>query len=423
MQPDPSTQTRRAATRARGQAFGNTPMEQLAQRLYVLRYVAVFGQAFTVALVEWGLEIPLPLVPMAGVLLLELGFNLWVRARSHGRQSPDPGELTACLGFDMAVLSALLYMSGGWGNPFVSLLLLPVIIAATALPAMHSWLLAALAIAAYSLLANRYVPLEVHEVRGFHLHVLGMWFNFAVSVLLVATFVTRLRRAVAERDARLAQAREEALRNERLIAVGLVAAGAAHELATPLNTIALACDAMQGDGEDWALVREQISRCKGILGRLTRTAADENPRLIAARADEYLNGLVEDWRLMRPQVIARVIWDGVAPDLRADATLGQALINLFNNAANASPRGVQINGSVDRDMLRVDIADQGPGLSLDAIEKLGAMQASSTGGLGLGLFLTNATIERLGGRVALSNRAEGGARVTVHLPLERLNVE
>jgi two-component system sensor histidine kinase RegB len=424
-----------ASPEALAGVFGAAPMRQLLRRLYLLRYVALCGQALTIVLVEYALEIPLPLRAMGVVLLLELGFNLWVHARLRRDGLAGEREASGHLLFDMLALSALLYLSGGWSNPFVSLLLLPVILAATALPAAHAWAMAALALAAYSVLANQYVPLEVHEVRGFHLHVLGMWFNFAVSVALVAGFVTRLRRAIAERDAKLARAREAALRNERLIAVGLVAAGAAHELATPLNTIALACETLgHAEPEDAALVREQVARCKTILRQLSRTADSGEPGdARIRRADDYLRELVEDWRLMRPQAGAQVVWRGEAPMLRAEATLNQALINLFNNAADAShaahgsyathgaPEDVAIAGGVEGGMLRVDILDHGPGLSSEAMEHAGAIRASSSGGLGLGLFLTNASVERLGGRVEMANRPEGGARVTVRLPLTSLD--
>jgi two-component system, sensor histidine kinase RegB len=211
-------------------------------RLYLLRYGAITGQVTVILLVHYGLDIPLPLLPMGAVLALYLLLNLVTHFRMGRAQPVTASELFGHLLADTTALTALLFFSGGWSNPFVSLLLLPVIIAAIVLPAPLIWATTAYTLAAYTFLANFNLPLVVHDVRAFRLHVLGMWFNFAVSALLVAYFIARLRRTIEARDAQLVRAREEALNNERIVAVGLVAAGAAHELATPLNTMTVLVD-------------------------------------------------------------------------------------------------------------------------------------------------------------------------------------
>jgi two-component system, sensor histidine kinase RegB len=396
-------------------------------RLYLLRYGAITGQVAVILLVHYGLDIPLPLLPMGAVLALYLLLNLVTHFRMGRAQPVTASELFGHLLADTTALTALLFFSGGWSNPFVSLLLLPVIIAAIVLPAPLIWATTAYTLAAYTFLANFNLPLVVHDVRAFRLHVLGMWFNFAVSALLVAYFIARLRRTIEARDAQLVRAREEALNNERIVAVGLVAAGAAHELATPLNTMTVLVDELNresrpaGLGEDLRLLKQQLDRCKAILRRLTQTAQStgENRRAVTP-ADQYLRALLEDWRLMRPQVEIGFSWEKPpAPNIAPDAGLDQALISLLNNAADASPQEVMLRGSADDAEFRAEILDRGPGLG-ETARMRGAALTSSRNGLGLGLFLSNATIEKLGGRVELADREGGGARVAVCIPLASL---
>jgi two-component system, sensor histidine kinase RegB len=174
-------------------------------------------------------------------------------------------------------------------------------------------------------------------------------------------------------------------------------------------------------GEDLRLLKQQLDRCKAILRRLTQTAQStgENRRAVTP-ADQYLRALLEDWRLMRPQVEIGFSWEKPpAPNIAPDAGLDQALISLLNNAADASPQEVMLRGRADDAEFRVEILDRGPGLG-ETARMRGAALTSSRNGLGLGLFLSNATIEKLGGRVELADREGGGARVAVCIPLASL---
>jgi len=151
-------------------------------------------------------------------------------------------ELFAQLGADVAALSILLYYGGGSTNPFVSLYLLPLVIAAATLPGRYTWGMAALTAACYSLLMVYYIPLphiHQHGDDAFNIHVLGMWLGFVISAVVVAYFVVQMAQAVRSRDEMLARVREEVLRNERIVALGTQAAGAAHEMGTPLSTMAV----------------------------------------------------------------------------------------------------------------------------------------------------------------------------------------
>jgi two-component system sensor histidine kinase RegB len=326
---------------------------------------------------------------------------------------------------DMAGLTVLLLYTGGWANPFVSLLFLPVVLAALLLPDRMAWMVGALALGAYSLLAYIHIPLNIPPEKAFYLHISGMWFNFAASVLLVLYFVLRLRKRLQQRDQEIADYREETLRNEQVLAVALTAASAAHELGTPLNTMALINDQMLAEAdsttrEDLQLMQSQITRCKTLLKDLSRTA-QSRPREESIPADHHLARLVEEWRLLRPSVAASVAWTGSAPAPRIlpPASLDQSLLNLLDNAANVSSDAVQLEASLANNGLRIDILDKGPGPA-PALSALAQPGKSNRGGLGLGLFLTNASIERLGGHVSLSDRSGGGTCVSVWVPMQNL---
>jgi two-component system, sensor histidine kinase RegB len=266
--------------------------------------------------------------------------------------------------------------------------------------------------------------------------VLGMWLGFILSAGLISYFVVRMTQTLRERDRLRAQfeskLREQQLRHERVLALGTLAAGAAHELATPLSTIAVLARELERDHADTPeklqLLRQQIGRCKEILGSLT--AASGQTRAEGGGAltlDAYLEHLIVRFRSMRPDAIvqSRVEGDRPAPRIVSEATVNQALLNILNNAADASARHIELDARWNADELALDVRDRGPGLSPAAQEHAGEpfFTTKEAGrGMGLGLFLARGTIERLGGSLALQNHAGGGAICRVRLPLAPLRV-
>ena len=395
------------------------------RRLQWLRLASLAGQSAAMAWAAWGLDMALPWKALLGVLALLMLLAAVTQIRLSHPWVVGPRELVAHLLADLGGLAALLFFSGGWMNPFVSLLLLPVVLAAVTLPAAATWLLAGAALGLYTGLAFFHVPLPHEHAHSFELHLTGMWFNFAVSLLIVTVFVARLRQALAAQAQALARAREERLRDERLLALGLQAAGAAHELATPLNSIALLAEVLRaGAGRDHTAdahaLQAQVQRCKSLLTRLSGRVADaEGTRRIAASA--YVEELAEEWRLLRPAVPLHSGWQGPSPEIVCGLTLDQAVLNLMNNAADASPQGLELQGRVESGELRLEVLDRGPGLDERVLRQAGSIALpGKPDGLGLGLLLTNASIERLGGSVRMSNREHGGARASIHLPLATL---
>ncbi len=398
-------------------------------RLFWLRNLTLAGLLALMLWSQFGIGVKLPWLAMGVTLTLLAGLNAFTALRRKQPQAPHPVEIFMQLLADLAGLTVLLLYTGGWANPFVSLLLLPVVIGALLLPPGLAWLAGGLAVAAYTLLAYFNLPLDIPPEKAFYLHVSGMWFTFAASVGVVVFFVVRLRDQLRDQEAALAAAREETLRNEQVVAVALVAAGTAHELATPLSTLALlnesllAGESRPPQKENLQLMATQIDRCRNLLRELSRTAqAGSATRQIDA--GHYLAKLVDDWRLLRPSVDVRATWQGEDVGISPPASLDQALLNLLNNAADAAPGQVCLEGRraqmEKQDGLRIDILDSGAGPA-PAREALLKPGQSSKNGLGIGLFLSNASIERLGGQVSWHERKSGGARVSVWIPLEALS--
>ena len=408
------------------------PVQSNLRRLFLLRTIIIAGQAVAIAAAVAWLGISLPLVPMVTVIALLALFNLrtWLRLRGD-RPVSDAGFLAEIL-VDVAGLTALLSLSGGSTNPFVSLYLLPITIAAIALPASRAWLTTSLCIGCYTLLLFFSIPLthgehELHS-NAFNLHVLGMWITFLAGAVLITGFVTTMATSIRTRDRELAAARERALRDEQVVALGTFAAGAAHELGTPLSTIAVLSREMEiehagvtGLREDLAVLRSQADNCKRILTGLTSAAGHARAEQAGRQnVREFVDGVVEKWTLLRPPVHLKLNWSGQGrvPDIVGGETVSQTLINILNNAADASPTEIEIDASWNAETLTIEVRDCGEGVAEIVSAQAGRRPISTKSPeRGLGLFLANATVERLGGTVSLFNREGGGGCTRITLPL------
>ena len=431
-------------------------------RLLALRRIEVLTQTTVLFLAVAWLKIPLPVVPMTVVIVVLAAINLASRWRVEHGGPVSAGEVFFHLTIDVGALAWQLYFAGGSANPFVSLFLLPPTLAAALLPARHAWGMAGITLLVYTFLMFWNLPLpppqgnlaewdallaraaggageHAAHASGFALHVVGMWLNFVISTGVVAFFLTRMAAALRERERELAVAREAALRNEQILSLGTLAAGAAHQLGTPLGTMAIVLRELELNherdpelSESLLLLRQQVERCKQTISEIlasTGQGRDENLRSLPV--DAYLQRLLDDWQIIRPQAVLHVTLQGEqpAPAIAAERTLAQALLNLLDNAADAnaaSAEALHFLARWDTGSVRVEILDRGPGLQSETAQRLGeAFFSTKTGsggrprGIGIGLFLSNATIERLGGRVELFNRDDprGGACTRVTLPL------
>ena len=427
------------------------------RRLFWLRNTAIAAQALTLWLVYRFLSTDMAWLPMLATVGLLTLLNIYTGWRLRGDVPVPPVELFLQLSADVLGLTVLLYFGGGSTNPFVSLYLLPLVIAAATLPRRLTWAMAALTLACYSLLMVWYVPLPGvggHEHQNaehsipmqetdpdfcrteplpalsnaptdaFNTHVLGMWLGFVISAVVIAYFVVEMARIVRERDAQLNQAREETLRNERIVALGTQAASAAHELGTPLSTLAVLIGELRHDAAarqdstaDLDILDDQVRHCRRILDSLLSHASDAPESQTVA---EFLHSVLSEWQLLRPTVrYSYHPQNNESQRYAIDPSLRAALLNLLNNAADASPDNIEIHSWREGHRWHLQIRDFGPGLSAENAARAGSVFfTTKPEGRGIGLFLANATIERMGGSVQLVNRPEGGATTEIILPLE-----
>jgi two-component system sensor histidine kinase RegB len=289
---------------------------------------------------------------------------------------------------------------------------------------------AILAGVAYLVLLRWYVPLPMPSyAEGFSLHVAGMGVNFVVTALLLGFFIHRLARAVRLQQLEVQRVRERALRDEGILAIATQAAGAAHEMNTPLSTMRTLLPEMRREhpedgplGEDLALLQDQVERCRTILREMVAFGQAQLSREPErATLANFLHGCVERFQLLRPEAELDLQADDDASGivLRTPPGLRHALLNLLNNAADASAmrdsQAVQLLVKREGGWLELRVRDHGPGFTpTGAPAVLG--QTGKQAGLGIGLALAEATAERLDGELTASN-TDDGAEMCLRLPL------
>lgn len=406
----------------------------LTRTLAWLRLCAIAGQSVAVMVSALWLQLAIPTLPLLiGIGLLAI-FAVFAAWRLTQPWPVREGETIGHVAVDTLVLGSLLYFTGGASNPFVTLLLVPIALAAAALSARAIFAVAALAGIAYLLLLRWYrpLPMPLHGNGGFSLHVAGMGVNFVIAALLLGFFINRLAHALRQQQLEMQRVRERALRDEGILAIATQAAGAAHELNTPLATMCTLLPELRRDhahddllDQDLALLQGQVDRCRTILREMVAFGraqlSQESERLSVG---EFVRGCLERFQLLRPDAELTLALDDAtaALALRVRPGLRHALLNLLNNAVDASrlrsSRAVTLSVQHNQSWLELAVGDEGPGF--DASDELGALgHSGKPTGLGLGLALAEATAERLSGELMARN-TKRGAEVRLRLPLAAL---
>jgi two-component system sensor histidine kinase RegB len=401
-----------------------------------LRWGAIAGQVVTVLAVARLMHIELPLAELLAVIAVEAASNVaGVWAASSGR-APREWWLVSLMALDTMVLTALLYLSGGPFNPFSFLYLVQIALAAVVLRARWTWMLVALSLVCSAVLfvAHRELPmLAASHAEHMGTHLRGMWVAFGVAAAFIVYFLMRVTRALAAREGDLKAAREIATRQERLASLATLAAGAAHELSTPLSTIALAAKELerqlaqaggpQGAAEDVTLIRGQVQRCREILEQMAVDAGQAagegmEPVPVGEVVERSMSGLREEPHI-RVEVDGTLSRELVRLPPRAVA---QALRGILKNAQDASASGAEIRlrATAEPGWLRLEVEDHGSGMDAEVLARAGEpfFTTKQPGrGMGLGLFLTRTLMERLGGQLKVTSRAGHGTTATLVLPL------
>ncbi|MBF6650463.1 ATP-binding protein [Methylobacter sp. BlB1] len=428
--------------------------------IFILRNLMIVSEAGLVFLSIYGLNIRLPQEQLWLVILSIAAVNLYTWMRLKTEDPVTELEIFSQLAIDVFGIASLLYLTGGASNPIIWMFLLPLIITAIMLPQSYAWYMVILTTSMYTILIGYNIPLpsiephmpnpdlmppemahydtlqKMHAMSDkhyFNLHMFGMWFGFVFSAGLVAFFVVELAKTMRNQERYLAEARENALRDERVVSLGTLAASAAHDMGTPLGTIAIVAHELEQEypihrfpdlHEKVLIMKQQIERCKEALSVMSASAGEmraESGRVMLLT--DYIDNVLNQWRTHKPGVKLNFFIDphvAVDAEIIAERTLTHSIINILNNAAEASRAepGIEFHASWDRNHAHIRIRDYGPGLPPELIELAGKQPViSKTRGLGVGLFLTYSTINRLGGKINFYNVESGGACVEITLPL------
>lgn len=380
-----------------------------------LRWLAIAGQAATILVASAVLGLALPLEPLwigVGVLI---GFNVYASLRL--RHSRDLSHATAFghLLVDMAVLAWMVGWSGGLSNPFGMMFLILTALAALALP--RNWALAAAlaGISGYFAAAILGQPLR-GDVNTHTLLLWGLGANFLISVVVVLVFTTRLAADLRARERELARLRERFTRNEGIVALATHAAAMAHELNTPLATMTLLADEIAAEVKEPEL-KQDVATLSQLLA-LCR----ERIRNLAVPTAVDLVRVVGQWRLIRPTIDLQR--SGTLPaSLRVDPAIAHLLQALLNNAADAGEAASEPRADLHLEYgygaLRGEVRDYGRGFDPDQtlLPATSLFNSGKPGGLGVGLALSHATVEQMGGEMTMTAADGGGTRIRFYLPL------
>jgi two-component system, sensor histidine kinase RegB len=414
-----------------------------------LRWMAVAGQSTALFVVYFGFGYPLPIVPCAGAIAASVVINVALALRYPPTHRLTSREATIYLAFDTVQLAALLYLTGGITNPFALIFVAPVVIAATTLNLGNTLILAAIAFAAVCLISVFHKPLPWAPGEHLDLPALyqaGIWASLVIGIGFTSIYAWRMASEGARLSAGLAASQLALSRERRMASIGALAAAAAHELGTPLGTIAVVARELERalpkgsvEADDASLLREQAERCRAILARLANPEEGMLGETARLPLGAFLEDLAESYRSEDLDVSIDLKSDvegDVEPQVWRAPELLHGLGNIIDNAADFARSRIRIEARWNPSQLRIAVEDDGPGFAPDIFERIGEPYITSrpghfalgdseigpTGtldkheGMGLGFFIAKTLLEQTGAKVMAINLGEGGARVSAMWP-------
>lgn len=399
--------------------------------LVLIRWIGMGGQAITVLVVQFGLGFDLPLIPCISAIAATALTNGILAKRRAARSRLSDRETVLVLGFDVLQLSVLLFLTGGLQNPFVLLILAPVTVSATILSRNATAVLVVLAIGCFTILAAWHIPLPwspgTYEQPLQYL--IGIWTALAVAAVFVSSYVWSVAEEARRMSAALAEARQALSREQRFTALGGLAAAAAHELGSPLATIAVVAGelsrAVEPGGpmaEDVELLKSQSARCREILAELARKPETMSGEPFARMPFSALvEAAVEPHRISSIEtVFLRDVDSGSKePEVARRPEILLALGTLAQNAIQFARSRVELRVSWTDKEVQFSVSDDGPGFAPNVLASLGEPYISSRPDddgehMGLGIFIAQTLLERTGANLYFRNRV--GAEVVIRWP-------
>jgi two-component system, sensor histidine kinase RegB len=411
-----------------------------------LRWLAIIGQTTAVLVVYYGLDFELPVYACLGVIGLAAWLNVVLRLRFHITQRLEPDRAAWLLAFDIAELAVLLFLTGGLQNPFAFLFLGPVLLSATALPPRFTLILGGFAVVCSTVLVFVHYPLPWDIDDPLQLppiYMMGVWLCILLAIGFIGVYAWQITEESRQLSDALAATELVLAREQHLSQLDGLAAAAAHELGTPLSTIsviakelerAIAANAPHGD--DVRLLREQATRCRDILAKLTELSAGGGGEPFDRMR---LTALIEE--VVAPHRDFGVSIEVSAPDNLGSEPVGArnpailyGLGNLLENAVDFANDRVSVDARWTEDAVEVTISDDGPGFAPEIMGRIGEPYVTSrrghphdTGdepaGLGLGFFIAKTLLERAGATLSLENRPAPDRGATVRLHWSRSDFE
>ncbi len=401
--------------------------------LVLIRWVAIAGQVAALLVVHYGLGFGLPIVPTMAAVIASAIVNL---AAQFGGGSGRISETCAAgyLAFDIAQLAVLLFLTGGLGNPFAFLLLAPVAISATVLTLRSTIILSALALVAITVLSVRHMPLPW---RGTPpelptLYLLGVWTALAIGILFFAAYTWRVAQAARELSDGLFATQQALAREQRLSAMGTIAAAAAHELGSPLGTIAVVSRELSHDldpdspiAEDVALLSAETNRCRDILAELAHNPEEDDAPFSAVPVSAVVENAVSRHQLETLSVVFKTTplpENDISeePRIRSAPEIIHGVGTLAQNAIQFAKSEVVISTAWSADQVSVTIMDDGPGFPPFVLDRIGepyiSLRMTQEDHMGLGIFIAQTLLARTGAQLSFGNRQEGGAVVEIRWP-------
>lgn len=401
--------------------------------LILIRWIAIGGQAVAILTVQFGMGYELPLVACIAATMASAASNGWLAARRAPKARLGDREAALVLGFDLLQLAALLFLTGGLHNPFAILILAPVTVSATILSRNATAALVALAIAAISALALWHLPLP-WDPPGTFFHplpyVLGLWTGLSVAAVFVSAYVWSVAEEARKMSEAFAETRQALAREQRFAAVGGLAAAAAHELGSPLATIAVVAGELARSvpadsdiAEDVELLISQSNRCRDILAELSRHPGEMgampfNHTVLSALVEEAARPHERDRENIELDIGLDPRDDSAEPEIAHSPEILLAVGTLIQNAVQFARKKVEVTVAWSAEEAEIGIVDDGPGFPHDVLMALGEPYVSSRrseeGHMGLGIFIAQTLLERTGATISFGSN--DGAEVVIRWP-------